>query len=62
MPIGMNKFCLFPTVNGDWVTFIGEVLWLIGDENDGVADLELLNDTVKRIHVRISRTNYQKVC
>lgn len=54
MPIGMNKFCLFPTVNGDWVTFIGEVLWLIGEENDGVADLELLNDTVKGTHVWIN--------
>lgn len=46
LPIGMNTFWRFPTVTGDWLAFIGDDTWLVGDENDGVADLELLNDTV----------------
>lgn len=48
LPIGMNMFCLLPTVsNGDWLTFIGDVPWLMGDENDGVADRELPRDTAR---------------
>lgn len=46
LPIGMNKFWRFPTVTGDWFAFIGDDTWFVGDENDGVAERELLKDTV----------------
>lgn len=49
LPIGMNTFCRLPMVTGDWVA-CGDEPCPVGDENEllGVADRELLSDTVSR--------------
>lgn len=44
-PIGINTFCRLPTETGDWLGIKGDVPCPVGDENAGVADLELLRDT-----------------
>jgi hypothetical protein len=53
----MKTFCRLPTVIGDCVLISGEVPWPVGDENAGVAERELLNDTEKRNNLAILRKN-----
>lgn len=49
--IGVKKFCLFDvmTIGDGFALSNGDVTWLTGGENDGVADRELLSDTGKFI-------------
>lgn len=47
--IGVKKFCLFDviTIGEGFALNKGDVTWFTGDAN-GVADLELLSDTVNK--------------
>lgn len=57
LPIGIKTLCRLPTVTGDGATFNGELPWPVGDENAGVADLELLKDTEKKIKSLIANSH-----
>lgn len=59
LPIGMNKFWRLPTVTGDWFAFIGDDTWFVGEENDGVAERELLRETISRR--KIHRINERSI-
>ena len=53
--IGINKFCREPTVIGDCI-IDGDEACPVGEENAGVADLELPSETGQKNRLVLDRT------